>query len=34
LALVIKDGESYLINIILGADDRFGEMKNLINNEL
>jgi len=34
LALVIKDGGSYLINIILGADDRFGEMKNLINNEL
>jgi len=34
LLLVIKDGNEYLINIILGADDRFGEMKNLINNEL
>lgn len=30
LVLVIKDGNKYLINIILGSDDRFQEMKNLI----
>jgi D-alanyl-D-alanine carboxypeptidase len=34
LVLVIKDNDKYLINIILGADDRFGQMQNLIDNEL
>jgi D-alanyl-D-alanine carboxypeptidase len=34
LVLVIKDNNKYLINIILGADDRFGQMQNLIDNEL
>lgn len=34
LILVIKDNGKYLINVILGAQDRFQEMRNLINNEL
>lgn len=28
--LVLKEGKQYLINVILGAGDRFGEMKKLI----